>query len=305
MNVSVCIPTLNAGGGWDETLRALMAQDTTTLSTAGERSSTERREPLDVLVIDSSSSDGTAEIARQQGCRVITIPRDQFDHGGTRQNAIDSSPLADVVVFLTQDAVLADRFAISRLTGVFADPSIGAAYGRQLPRPRANAIEAHARLFNYPPVSSVRTLESAKVVGFKAIFFSNSFGAYRCTAMEKVGGFPRPSNFGEDTVVAGRLLQNGWQIAYVSDAIAYHSHHLSYSDEYRRYRSIGELHESERWLLRDFGNASGEGRRFVISEMKYLFRNAPWLIPEAVLRSGLKYLGYKRGRQSRTIPSMK
>ena len=61
----------------------------------------------------------------------------------------------------------------------------------------ANPIEAHARLFNYPPVSAIRSLEDAAAMGFKAIFFSNSFGAYRRTALEQVGGFPKESNFGE------------------------------------------------------------------------------------------------------------
>jgi rhamnosyltransferase len=100
---------------------------------------------------------------------------------------------------------------------------------------------------------------------FKTIFFSNSFGAYRKSALEQAGGFPKESNFGEDTVVAARLLQNG----------------------------------SEPWLVREFGNASGEGRRFVLSEIGYLLPRAPRLIPEAILRSGLKYLGYQRGRRNR------
>ena len=202
---------------------------------------------------------------------------------------------ADVLVYLTQDSILADVNALARLVAAFEDASVGAAYGRQLPRPGANPIEAHARLFNYPPVSAIRSLEDAAAMGFKAIFFSNSFGAYRRTALEQVGGFPKESDFGEDTVVAARLLQMGWRIAYVTEAQAYHSHAYTCREEFRRYYRIGQLHGSEPWLLRDFGKASGEGRRFAMSEIQYLSRRAPWLIPEAILRTGLKYLGYKRG----------
>jgi rhamnosyltransferase len=203
---------------------------------------------------------------------------------------------AEFFVYLTQDSILADANALARLTAAFEDPTVGAAYGRQLPRLDANPIEAHARLFNYPPVSATRSLDDQAQLGFRSIFFSNSFGAYRRTALQQAGGFPRELNFGEDTVVAARLLQSGWRIAYVSDAQAYHSHAYSCRQEFRRYFEIGRLHGNESWLLRDFGNASGEGRKFVRSEIQYLCRRAPWLIPEALLRTGLKYLGYQRGR---------
>jgi rhamnosyltransferase len=283
VNFTACIPTLNASGIWNRLWAGLKAQ---TL------------QPSEVLVLDSSSTDGTADLAKRDGCRVVTIPRAEFRHGGTRQIAAELALGSEILVYLTQDSILADENALTRLAAAFEDASVGGAYGRQLPRPGANAIEAHARLFNYPPVSAIRSLDSKTSLGFKAIFFSNSFGAYRRTALEQAGGFPRESNFGEDTVVAARLLQNGWRIAYVAEAQASHSHAHSCREEFERYYRIGRLHESEPWLLRDFGKLSGEGRRFVISEIQYLSKHAPWLIPEAMLRTSLKYLGYKRGRRN-------
>jgi rhamnosyltransferase len=283
VNVCLCIPTHNAGKTWSEFVNALEEQ---TLR------------PCDVLVIDSSSTDGTADLARQAGCRVVTIPRAEFRHGGTRQFAAELASIAEILVYLTQDAILANENALARLVAAFDDPSVAAAYGRQLPRRDANPIEAHARLFNYPAVSSLRSLDSRNTLGLKAVFFSNSFGAYRRTVLQQVGGFPRESNFGEDTVVGARLLQKGWRIAYVAEARAYHSHAHSCREEFERYTSIGRLHGSESWLLSDFGRPSGEGRRFVMSEMQYLLQRAPWLVPEAMLRTSLKYLGYKRGRRN-------
>jgi rhamnosyltransferase len=283
VNYSICIPTLDAAALWGKLWLSIRAQ---TL------------QPHEVIVLDSSSTDGTTELAQSSGCRVVSISRAEFRHGGTRQYAAKLADSTDVLVYLTQDSILADANALARLLAAFEDTSVGAAYGRQLPRPGANPIEAHARLFNYPPVSALRSLASVRDIGFKAIFFSNSFGAYRKTALEKVGGFPLDSNFGEDTVIAGRLLQTGWRIAYVADAQAYHSHAYSCREEFQRYYRIGHLHESEPWLMRDFGEATGEGREFAISEIRYLSKHAPWLIPEAMLRSGLKYLGYRRGRRS-------
>jgi rhamnosyltransferase len=279
---TVCILTLNASDTWKQLWAGLEAQEL---------------QPSEIIVLDSSSTDGTAELAQRSGCRVVSVSRAEFRHGGTRQHAAELAS-TDVLIYLTQDSFLADATAVTRLISAFDDLSVGAAFGRQLPRPGAQPIEAHARLYNYPAISTMRSLESTAGMGFKAIFFSNSFGAYRKAALEKVGGFPMQSNFGEDTVVAARLLQSGWHIAYIAEAQVYHSHAYSCLDEFRRYRSIGDLHGSEPWLLRDFGEASGEGRRFVASELRYLSRHAPWLIPEAILRTGLKYLGYRCGRRS-------
>lgn len=281
MRATVCIPTLDAGPHWKELWSSLEKQ---TLR------------PSEVIVLDSSSTDGTAELARSCGCQVIDVARADFRHGGTRQQAAELARDADVIIYLTQDAILAGANALARLVAAFDDESVGAAYGRQLPKPSSKPIEAHARIFNYPPVSATRSLEDAKTIGFKAIFFSNSFGAYRRAALEKVGGFPTQSNFGEDTVVAARLLQNGWRIAYVADALAYHSHAYGHVEELRRYYTIGQLHGSEPWLVRDFGKTSAEGRRFVLSEVQYLLTHAPWLVPDAILRTGLKYLAYRFGR---------
>ena len=284
MKFAVCIPTLNASAFWQDLWSGLERQSL---------------KPSEVIVIDSASTDDTVELAVKSGCRVVSISRAEFRHGGTRQKAADElAANVDVVSYLTQDSILADANALNRLIEVFKDSSVGAAYGRQLPKPGATPIEAHARLFNYPAMSAIRSVESVDAMGFRAIFFSNSFGAYRKTALQQVGGFPRGSDFGEDTVVAALLLKSGWRIGYVANAMVQHSHAYSYSDEFRRYYKIGQLHGSEPWLLRDFGQASGEGRRFAVSEIQYLSKNAPWLIPDAMCRTGIKYLAYRYGRLS-------
>lgn len=289
--VAVVVPTLNASSGWPCLVGALKEQDV----------------PLSwVFLIDSSSDDGTPELARREGFRVAEIERKAFNHGGTRQWAADWASEAEILVYLTQDAILADSDALKNLVAAFDDPSIGAAFGRQLPRPGAGPIESHARLFNYPGTSGVRSLEDRGTLGFKTIFISNSFAAYRRSALNAVGGFPTTTIFGEDTVVAGRMLLAGWKIAYVAEALAYHSHSYTWRQEFRRYFDIGVLHARESWLLREFGRTSGEGRRFVCSELKFLWRNAKTKIPSAVVRTAMKFAGYRMGRmEARLSPELK
>jgi len=248
-----------------------------------------------VLIVDSSSDDATRDLAEAEGYQVFRIERRDFNHGGTRQLALDLVPWATVVVYLTQDAVLATPDSVDLLLSAFADQGVAAAYGRQLPRPGAGPIEAHARLFNYPPHSVVRDFESRHTLGIKAAFLSNSFSAYRVSRLLEVGGFPSEVIMAEDAIVAGKLLLADWKTAYVAEAQVYHSHPFTIAQEFQRYFDTGVYHRQESWLRERFGEPGGEGRRFVLSELSYLMPHHLQLVPYALLRTLSKALGYKLG----------
>jgi rhamnosyltransferase len=285
MKSAVIVPTLNAEADWPCFAPALLANVS----------------PEQVLIVDSQSTDATVELATRSGFRVHSIPRSAFNHGGTRQLAAEMLNEAELLIYLTQDAILADAEALRTLTAVFANPQIAIAYGRQLPRHGAGAIEQHARHYNYPVTPQQRSLESKQHLGFKAIFVSNSFAAYRRTALLAVGGFPTDVIFGEDTVTAARLLLAGHHLSYVPEACVYHSHAYSWRQEFRRYFDIGVLHGREEWLLREFGSATGEGKRFIQSELRYLLRHHPSRIPSALIRTAMKLSGYRLGRVEKHI----
>jgi rhamnosyltransferase len=234
---------------------------------------------------------------------VVAINPASFDHGATRQMAVDQLTDADIVVFMTQDAVLADGQALEKLVGCLDDSAVAVVYGRQLPRPGAGAIERHARLFNYPEVSQVHTLLDAQRLGIKAAFCSNAFAAWRRSALLEVGGFPSPVILGEDMLTAARLLQAGYRIGYCADACVVHSHALTIGQEARRYFDTGVMHADNPWLGKAFGSVSGEGMRFVRSEIQYLWTHgAPLRVPEALVRDAAKLVAYRLGRSYRRLP---
>lgn len=284
--VGVCVPTLNAGKHWCDWIAR------TTPAAQGWR----------LLVIDSASTDHTAEAARQAGHEVIGIKRDAFDHGGTRQSAMETLSDCDIVVFLTQDALVTTPDTLSQLVAAFDDPNVGAAYGRQLPHQNATPIAAHARYFNYPATSYLASAADIPKRGIKTAFLSNSFAAYRRNALLNVGGFPCNTILSEDMIAGARLLQAGWELAYVADACVYHSHNYSPWQEFKRYFDIGVLHRREPWLINWLGKAEGEGARFVGSEVRYLLKHAPWQLPEAGIRTLLKYAGYRAGKMEQRLP---
>lgn len=288
MNFALVVPTYNPGRYWPQWLQALSFQT---------------NYPSQVLVVDSESTDGSFDGEVNQKFQLTRIPKASFNHGGTRDLALGLLDRSiEVVVFLTQDALLANEYALERLVASFSNPQVAAAYGRQLPHKDAKPLGAHARIFNYESASRLKSQASIPEMGLKACFISNSFSAYRVSDLLEAGGFPENVILGEDMYVAGKLLLSGKSIQYAADACVYHSHDYSTIEEFRRYFDTGVFHTMEPWLMDNFGGASGEGLRFVRSELAYLQKHRPSLIIPSMFRTFMKYLGYKLGRIFAVLP---
>ncbi len=258
---------------------------------------------IPVLLIDSGKGISYTDAIGGMNVEIRHISSQDFNHGGTRQWGINQCSEPDIYFFLTQDAIPADAYAIENLVAVFDDEQVGCAYGRQLPHEGAGVFGRIARAFNYPPESHIYGLEDRKQHGIKTAFISNSFAAYRREAMNEVGGFPNDTILSEDMYVAAKMLLAGWRVAYVADAMVYHSHDYTMLQEFRRYFDIGVFHAREAWIQRDFGKAEGEGKRFVMTEFRSVICHHPISLWEIPLRDGLKYLGYCLGKREAQIPN--
>ncbi len=291
LRAQVIIPTYNGGAVWKACSRALQAACAATPQVMG------------VLVVDSSSIDDTAAVAQAGGFALRRIDPRDFDHAGTRNRAcgaLDGEP--DIVIFLTQDAIPASDSSLRELIRAFSDPAVAVAYGRQLPHADANPIAAHARSFNYRDRGYVVDKEGGRPMGLKAVFTSNSFAAYRLSVFKDLGGFPEKSILSEDMYFAARAVMAGHKVAYVADAMVLHSHNYTPLEEFRRYFDIGVFHHDEAWIGREFGGAGGEGKRFLVSEFRYLLARAPAWLPRACVHNFFKILGYKLGKSYTRLP---
>lgn len=283
------IPTLNAASSAKDFIRTLQSQTI---------------QPQTLLVLDSHSSDNTRELFECAGANILQIDPLEFDHGATRQFAAEScAHSTNIVVFMTQDAMLADDKSLENLIDAFDDERVSAAYGRQLPRKDAHPIDVHARIFNYPPESQIKSLEDGKPLGIKTCFMSNSFAAYRCSALQQIGGFPENNIVSEETYVAAKMLEAGWQVKYCADATVYHSHNYTMRQELQRYFDLGVFHSREPWIRSRFGRAEGEGKRFVLSQLAFLKKEHVFLMPSALLRTAFKYLGFRLGFCEAYLPT--
>ncbi|PYF79840.1 rhamnosyltransferase [Marinomonas alcarazii] len=283
MNFTVVIPTYNGGELWKESARRLAGQALM---------------PFRVKVIDSSSKDDTQATAQEFNFEIEQIEQKDFDHGGTRSYALADIE-TELVVFLTQDALLEDEKALSNLVSIFdKDPEVVCAYGRQLPHLDANPLAQHARYNSYKSDSYVTSLKEDFPAGFRKAFLSNSFAAYRVDFLRSIGGFPEHLILGEDAYVAAKALVANKKVAYVSGAKVRHSHNYSVFQEFQRYFDIGVFHSTQSWMIDELGSVEGEGVKFALDQLKYVCKSKKytWLI-SSTFTSMAKFIGYKLGKK--------
>ena len=121
--VTVFIPTWNGGPLFDEVLREICAQETAF--------------PFEVLAIDSGSKDGTLDVLAKHRVRVLRIPNSEFNHGLTRNRAVQEAR-GEIVVLTVQDATPASRDWLATLVADFGDPEV---VGRLLPPDPAAGLQ--------------------------------------------------------------------------------------------------------------------------------------------------------------------
>lgn len=222
---SIVIPTYNGGRLFHRCIEAVSRQKVD--------------RPFEIIVIDSGSSDGTAEIAADYG-KVIRISRSEFNHGLTRNRGISESS-GDLIALLVQDAVPQDEFWLSRLADAFNDLEVAGAYSRQAPHPGANPVVA-ARLKRWsaggdqPKMKQIRDLRAFEslepIRKLEMVSFDNVASMIRRSVWEKIP-FPEAA-FGEDTKWALQALRAGCKLVYEPRSVVTHSHSKSLWYEFRR-----------------------------------------------------------------------
>lgn len=260
------------------------------------------RSPLKprILIIDSSSNDGTVELARSLGAETMVIPQSDFNHGSTREAARQKLG-TEIVCMLTQDAYFSDEHMLGKLINPIIENKAKISYARQIPHKQASFFESFPRDYNYPETCQLRGIEDCHHYGVYTFFCSNSCAAYANTALDEIGGFPRVL-LGEDTVATAKILQNGHKIAYCSEALVHHSHNYSLKEEFFRSFDTGLARRSYASLIACGTSDAKRGAGYVKAMIKALIKQAPWLIPYASVQTLAKWTGYTLGSRSINAP---
>jgi GT2 family glycosyltransferase len=268
-DVSVAIPVRDGGALLAELLRALSTQ-----SVAHE-----------LVVCDSGSRDGSAQLAREHGARVLEIAPERFSHGGTR-NLLMETATGGHVALLTQDAVPADERWLERLLAGFAlGDDVAIVYGPYLPRPQASPavrIELESWFASLSPDGAAQVdrldeheraaLASVELIGRRG-FFTDANACIARAAWQRIPFREVP--YAEDRVLAIDMLRAGYAKAFVPQAAVVHSHAYTPSQQLRRcfdeWRGLREVYgwrepASPRHLLSRLRGSLGQARRGLAGE---------------------------------------
>ena len=287
MTVTVIIPTYKPGAAFRRLMKKLSTQTY----------------PIEKIIIMNTEEQywKNALIQGIEQAEVHHITKAEFDHGKTRARGAAMAE-SDILVYFTQDAVPANDLVVEHLVQAFKDESVGAAYGRQLPDSDCKFIEAYTRGFNYPEIGSVKYKADLPKLGIKTYFCSNVCSAYRRTVYEEMGGFITRTIFNEDMIMAAHMVQAGYGIAYQADAKVFHSHNYTYTQQFSRNFDLAVSQADHPEIFADISSES-EGIRLVKRTAAYLVQaKKPWLIPDLILASGFKFLGYKAGQNYQKLP---
>lgn len=235
------------------------------------------------------------------------LTKEEFDHGETRNRGMRFSR-ANIVVFMTDDAVPADEHLIEALVKAFEQrgpegEAVIMAYARQLPDKDCPLAERYTRSFNYPEESCVKTRADLEQMGIKTFFASNVCCAYDREKFWFQGGFIRRTIFNEDMIFAGKaLLQDDYAVAYAAGARVIHSHNYNCRQQFKRNFDLA-VSQADHPELFGCVRSESEGIRLVKSTARFLIRRGkPWLVPGLVVKSGFKFLGYRAGKCYRLLP---
>lgn len=287
MTVDVIIPVYHPGEEFQTLLTRLAAQEL---------------QPEHIRIINTEEKFWDPKLeSLVPGLSVTHIRKEDFDHGTVRHLAACRSQ-ADILVFMTQDAIPADSQLLKNLVRPIMDGKAQMSSARQLPRPDTNLIERFTRSFNYPAESRIKSIEDLPVLGVKTYFCSNVCCAYLHSAYDEAGGFPRPIILNEENILAARVLKKGGKLSYTADACVIHAHNYSAMQQFHRNFDVGVSHSLHPEVFGEI-HAEGEGKKLVLQTMKYVCaQGKPHLVCKVVWVSGWKYLGYTFGKHYQKFP---
>lgn len=250
-----------------------------------------------ILMVTEGSREISPEEKTYPEIEIHKLQKAEFDHAGTRNEAASYSD-ADLILFMTQDAVPEDVHFIEELTdGMLKDEKIAVTYARQMAKKDTKPIERLIRRFNYPEESRLKSAEDLDTLGIKTYFCSDVAALYRREIFTELGGFEAPAVFNEDMVFAAKAVKAGYKVYYNAEARVVHAHNLTLCEQFRRNFDVGASQADHPEVFMEISSES-EGGKLFKTVAKGLLKLGRWyLLPYFVLQCGAKFTGFRLGKR--------
>jgi len=286
-SISVVIPTKNAGSEFRERLEKIYMQNVS---------------DIEIIIIDSGSTDGTVETAEDFADEIIKTEPDKFHHGKTRNLGAEKST-GEIIVFTVQDATPVNQEWLSNLVSPILDGVADVTYGNQVAYPEAKPPDKFFYKYLYPDNSiklSEKNTESKSEFYLDNIFLSDVCSAISRDVWNNFQ-FRDSVAMSEDKDFAYRVASEGYTINYCPDAKVFHSHNYSFRSLFRRRYKDGKAFSKIAEQSPD--TFVSKGMAYILNEYKYLIQNGKieW-IPYTVLYDAIYFLAFTLGEYHTYIP---
>ena len=225
MDISVVVPTFNAGAQITALIHAMRAQHPVL--------------PSEIVAIDSGSTDDTRQRVLDGGARFVELHQ-PFNHGLAR-DAGTAAASGELVFITVQDALPAAPDCLARFARHFEDPRVAGVSSRQIPPPDGPAelqIKAALDLRASEPVARISLADHPDYARYSP---EERVALYR---FDNVGAMLRRSvwsqipygacDYAEDLLWAKRALEAGHTLVRDFTAPMIHAHRRSFAYEFRR-----------------------------------------------------------------------
>jgi rhamnosyltransferase len=224
-HVTVAIPIYNGEELLKSLIDAVMTQKT--------------KRSVEILVIDSGSTDSTLEILKEYPkVQLHQIPNSEFGHGKTRNLAVQMAK-GEYVLFLTQDAVPAHEHWLEAMVEPFeVSDKVGCVVGKQIPWSNAPVTikrEVSIVFRGLGPDDSIslqRKNDITQELNLVNTFMSDTNSAVRKDLHAKIPF--RDVNYAEDQGLGIDIIDAGYYKAYSPLGSVDHSHNYSAREYFRR-----------------------------------------------------------------------
>ena len=200
---------------------------------------------VEIILVDSGSTDNTIEIASRYPVRVLQIPPQEFTFGRSLNLGIQHAQ-SEFLVFASAHVYPVYPDWLEKLIEPFADPQVALVYGKQKGGETSKYSEHQIFSHWYPNISQPR----------QATPFCNNAnaGVRRSLALARPYNELLPGL--EDLEWAQWAMNQGYYISYVAEAEIVHIHDETPKGVYNRYRreamAFKQIYSHEQFSLFDF-----------------------------------------------------
>lgn len=211
MLVSIVIRTLNEAKHLGNLLSGIAAQEANGIN-------------VEVVLVDSGSTDNTLEIARRHNCKILNIARQEFSFGRSLNIGCEEAS-GEILVLISGHCVPQNHQWLKLLCLPLMQNQADYCYGKQIGGPSNRYSESRIFAKYYPEESKIP----------QSGFYCNNANSALTRSVWERYRFDEDLTGLEDMELARRLVNDGKQIAYIAEACVYHHHEEKWRNVKRRF----------------------------------------------------------------------